>query len=201
MHIKLLPGTFAAVIGIGGTGFAMIFPDHQRTIGAALIAISVGILIFSIRFDDGRLLVGRPNPLKSWWALLHTHVPFHEAARLAYEVMERTGIDDMTLPGYSSSEVPLTHFKYVLISAARRGEIKLYGRRAPSRQSLPIPIDVMSQLQPEDGTNSLLSLSRATPLDYHDVWLTRSDLKRAVRDRIALLDRVNKGLSGDFNIP
>ncbi len=124
-------------------------------------------------------------------------IPLIDAARLAYETMERLGIDDMTRPGYSSADVPLRHFQYLLVAAAGRGEITLYGRRPPSRQSLPIPMHLMSQLQPEGDTNSLVCLSRSSPVDYHDVWLSRRHLKRAIRTRVGLLERVNRGLAAE----
>lgn len=149
--------------------------------------------------DYADLQVNRAEALRIWPSANKSRdeeaVFIEEAAHLIYEAMERVGLDDMTEARYSSPAVILNHYKYVLLTAAKEKAITLHGVRPPSRQSRPIPPDVMSQLQPHEGSNSLLSLSRASALDFRDVWLSRGDLDRAIEDRIALLERVNRGLA------
>lgn len=178
MHIKLLPGTFAAIVGIGGMGAGMMSPEHQRLIGGCLIAIAIGILIFSIRFEDGRFLVGRPNPLRSGWWILRRHIPILEAARLAYEAAERAGVVDMTTHPTSPPEVRLKFYIYVFFAD---DETTLYGAKPPSTKSLPIPRDEQKQLHPVDGENKLDYISPHR-VGYVNVTIRRRDLNRIVRE-------------------
>ena len=162
--------------------------------GASLIA---GLLLI---WWDSRRSSARQSvaPLSGLLPLWNRPVPFHEAARLFYEEMERSGIDDRASAGYSVSDpaAPLDHCKYVILSAAERGSLALSGARVPSRQSRRIPPDEISQLMPDrNDPNGLQSRSRSSPCDFRDVWLSNRDLRRAIKDRIELIKRVDKGLA------
>jgi hypothetical protein len=143
--------------------------------------------------DYADLQVNHAQALTIW--PLDTLILFEEAARLFLEAMERAGIDDMVRTRYSSPEVILTHFKTVMVTEARKGNVVLRGKRPPSTQTLPISIDDLRDLAPREGDKSnLFSLSRARPVDFTDVQISRRDLDRLIEDRIALLKRVDEGL-------
>jgi hypothetical protein len=189
MRIHIKPGVTTTVLTLAGAG-ALGAWQEQRWIGIALILSACLVLAFGVDIDGLRV---RSSLLGKW--PVGRKILFHDAARLAYEAMERTGLDDMTSTDYSSPEVNLNHFKYVFLSAARDGKIRLYGKRPPSTQSLQIPVDLISGLKPRDSTSNLMSLSAASPLTFQEVTISKHDLKRLIRDRIALLERVNEGLS------
>jgi hypothetical protein len=119
-----------------------------------------------------------------------------DGARALYEAIERSGIDPVgvTAGGYSSPDVPLDYCVQVIVSAARKGDIQLYGTRPPSRQSLPIPPEALADLRFR-SPDSLMSLMRSRPTDFHDVWLSRRDLKRVIDDHIASSKRLDAAFS------
>jgi hypothetical protein len=181
--------TLSATVCLMGAPAA--FPQINHALGEVLFWSGLAGMVIYPGWRWGLEFLQQRQSLR-----LRRRVSFQEAARVVYEAMERSQLDDMTAGGYSSSMTPLTHFKYVILSAARREEITLYGTRAPSQQSLPISADLISQLEPSrNDANSIGSISRGSPIDFHDVWLSRRDVRRVIKGRTGLLERVNKGLA------
>lgn len=177
MPVRLLPGTFAAFVAIGGTGISMVLPEYPKLIGICLIAAAVGILIFSIRIENGRVVFGRPNPIRSGWWFVHGHIPIWEAARLAYEAAESAGVADLTTNPSSAPEVRQKFYVYVFFSD---DQTILYGVKPPSTKSHPIPRTELKGLRPIDGESRLDYISPQR-IGYINVTIRRRDLNRIIR--------------------
>lgn len=171
-------------------------------LGLALLSGFLPTLAFGIPYDVKIAGVAAGTVLLVWplWITLFSaiknrnlarKVGLGEAAQLFYEAMERSGIDDRTSHGYPEGPLgSIDHFRYVLLSAAKRGSIVLTAARFPSRQSRPIPRDEIGQLWPDQSDpNGLRSLSPSSQLDFRNVRVSKRDLRMAIKDRIGSINR------------
>ena len=124
-----------------------------------------------------------------WWptlkdripALGTKYVPLDDAARLAYEGLERAGVLDVVLSRAVGPQTSLDHLKYVFLTS---DNIDLRGIRPPSRQSLPIQPEEIRKLFPTDKHPDSLSYIVGREPIYTGVSIRKRDLQRAVRQQV-----------------
>ncbi len=183
MAVRIEPRDLTTAIGLGGAGALAVWPG-QWFIGVGLMTAAVFTLAFGVRIDGWHVGATRFWPPVSQW-----RIPLHEAAQRMYEAMERSGFDKLVATDYSSPYVKLDHFKYVILTEACKGKITLHGTKPPSRQSRPIPVSELSGLRPVEGRSTLVC--SALDVTYQNVWLSKRELNRLIRERLALLKRLD----------
>jgi hypothetical protein len=121
---------------------------------------------------------------------LRSRIPLQEAARLAYEAAENSGILELTTSASSSPETKLRHFKFLFMVD---DETQLYGVKPPSTKSRPISKADLVHLCPADGDVSELNsdVSHGSAI-YVNVTLRRNDLRRVINSYIAEAKRYAK---------
>lgn len=118
-----------------------------------------------------------------------------DAARRLYEALERAGLEDAEgYAGQSPANV-FQHAQDILLAAAQKGRIRLFGQRLPSSKIREIPADMISGLKLSDTYgNVLVAISAAQPVEFRNVEIRRLDVRRAIKERISLLRRINENL-------
>jgi len=160
IRVELKPGEKLVNVKVTGTVAATVNAPTQDIQAYAVVGTNA---------EDGRVLI-------------------HDAARLAYEAVERTGLKRFALrDDYSSPEVALSHFKH----AFRSRNIQHYGVRPPSTQSLPIPNEEYKYFYPADGESTWRPMPAYSVSGYHHVTITRRDLLDFINEYTARLKRLS----------
>jgi hypothetical protein len=140
----------------------------------ALITIGAFVVILFIILLVAWLFAQLPR--------FQSHIPLHEAARRAYEAIEKAGVVDVIFSPTTTAETKLNHFKLLFVVDA---ETELFGVRPPSTQSLLIPKSGLEHLYPSDGEVSELSTGLALDSPtYINVTVRRKDLRRVIDGHI-----------------
>ncbi len=183
MAVRIEPGYLTTAIGLGGAGALGVWPG-QWFIGVGLMTAAAFTLAFGVRIEGWHV-----GATRFWPPVSQRRIPIHEAAQRMYKAMERSGFDDLVETDYSSPHVKLDYFKYVILTEACKEKITLHGTKPPSRQSRPIPVSELNGLRPVEGRSTLVC--SALGLTYQDVWLSERELDRLIRERLALLKRLD----------
>lgn len=166
MHIHLSPGTFSAVVGIGGTGLALMYPE-QRWIGEALIGVAILILIFGVRIEGWRFEIG-------WrWLGALGQVALRKAAVVSYERTQGKAVGDWVDRTNQTEEEKISYF----IASLKVREVPVYARKPPSRKSQLIPAREFRNLWLMPGTNNLGDPYNKK-LIYADAYVRWIDLRK-----------------------
>ena len=124
-------------------------------------------------------------------AIWRRKISLEDAAQIAYESVERMGIDPMTRYNFSSPTVPLSSMKFMLMYQC--DDVELFGVRPPSTASLPIPrSEWWKRLHPADKGSALLPIDVNASPTYVDVKISRRDLKRSIAHYVADLRRAHQ---------
>jgi hypothetical protein len=113
-------------------------------------------------------------------------VPLQAAARIAYEAVEEAGITTSVVGvPYSSPDVALDHFKYVLLLSL----VELIGVRPPSSKPRLIAHEEIAGLRPVSGESILKYRIASAGTAYVDVTIRRRALMNAIYNHIEALKR------------
>lgn len=113
-------------------------------------------------------------------------VPLQAAARIAYEAVEEAGITTSVVGvPYSSPDVALDHFKYVLLLS----RVELIGVRPPSSKPRLIAHEEIAGLRPVSGESILKYRIASAGTAYVDVTIRRRALMNAIYNHIEALKR------------
>ena len=127
----------------------------------------------------------RREMAETFWP--NDQVALNSAARILYEAVEEAGITSSVVGvPYSSPDVALDHFKYVLLSQ----DVALTGVRAPSSKARAVPADMRASLRPISGNSDLAFLQASQGAGYTHVTIGRRDLMRVCREHVETLKRL-----------
>lgn len=158
--------------------------------GALIVAatgfvVGLGLIIVPPLFLFVRRVAGRrpPQPRQEPALIAEQLISLQEAAQLGYEAEENAGLRIVVGARFSTQDVGLDHYKYVLLSA----RAPMIGVMPPSRQQRPIPLEEYSSLTPVPGESALMyaaDLGLGRPPTYISVAIRRSDMQRAIDEHI-----------------
>lgn len=114
-----------------------------------------------------------------WWRKNYPRlVPFQEAALIGFEQAEHLGLEELISEVHQSLNDKLEWFRYAFLVDEN---IRLYGRKLPSRRLRQISLQDRRHLKPHNTRNELRSEFASNPTVYTDVAVTRGGIRRYIR--------------------
>ena len=116
------------------------------------------------------------------WPWLHSRyprlIPLQEAALRGFEEAERLGLEDTISSIDQWGDDKLEWYRNAFLLDEN---LKVYGRKLPSRQLRPIPSSILRHLITDKTKNELTTIAPYAPAEYGDVVVTRGSFRRYLR--------------------